>query len=139
MSGRSSRRDGEALFRAGFEELAGGTRGERNCNAAENPEGEGVLGVEEVVRVGQRPGFFNGVAAVCDPRQGGLELPNTLVVCDGCAELANISSLLPTHFLQLHFFSVGGAEGECGAVVWSAKNPIESFVANCRNVTAGSV
>jgi hypothetical protein len=53
---------------AGFEELAGGARGEHNCNAAENPESEGVLGVKEVVRVGQRPGFFDGVAAVCNPR-----------------------------------------------------------------------
>jgi hypothetical protein len=66
------------FVRAGFEELAGDARGEHNCNAVENPESEGVLGVEEVVRVGQRPGFFDGVAAVCNPRQEGLKLPDAL-------------------------------------------------------------
>jgi hypothetical protein len=127
------------LFRAGFEELAGGTRGECNCNVTENPESEGVLGVEEVIGVGRHPGFLDGVAAVCNPRQEGLKLPNALVVGDGCVELANISGLLSAHFLQLYFLGVGGAEGECGAVVWPAKNPMESFVANCPDVAAWRV
>jgi hypothetical protein len=78
------------VLRAGFEELIGGARGKCNRNAPENSESEGVFDVEEVVGIGQSPRFFDGIAAVCNPGQEGLKLPNALVVGDGRVELADV-------------------------------------------------